>query len=181
MDITVMNATMRMSVAIAVLLCAATVISAQPGNGGPFGGGRNNGGGNNNGGNNNGGNNGGNGGSSSGNQQQCNTGCCNLGNTVFTGACESFANYFKGDADTAINENDQAFQQRVNGAPTPSDRCCVDARSFTQYGCSCNQSLKDAAAPKGFTPNAIAVIGRAVRFSICSNSAHGGSIGSGGC
>lgn len=32
------------------------------------------------------------------------------------------ANYFKGDANTAINENDDAFQQRVNGAPTPSDR-----------------------------------------------------------
>ena len=42
-----MNATMRMSVALAVLLCAATCISAQPGNGGPFGSGRNNGGGNN--------------------------------------------------------------------------------------------------------------------------------------
>ncbi|CAL8464408.1 g3943 [Coccomyxa elongata] len=172
-----MNATMRMSVALAVLLCAATIISAQPGNGGPFGGGRNNGGGG--GGSSNGGSS--NGGSSNGNQQQCNTGCCNLGNTVFTGACENFANYFKGDANTAINESDEAFQQRVNGAPTPSDRCCVDARSFTQYGCSCNQSLRDAAAPKGFTPNAISVIGRAVRFSICSNSAHGGSISSGGC
>lgn len=32
------------------------------------------------------------------------------------------ANYFKGDANTAINESDEAFQQRVNGAPTPSDR-----------------------------------------------------------
>ena len=29
------------------------------------------------------------------------------------------ANYFKGDADTAINENNEAFQQRVNNAPTP--------------------------------------------------------------
>lgn len=56
-----MNATMRMSVALAVLLCAATLISAQPGNGGPFGGGRNNGGG---------GGGSSNGGSSSGNQQR---------------------------------------------------------------------------------------------------------------
>jgi hypothetical protein len=31
------------------------------------------------------------------------------------------ANYFRGDADTAINESNQAFQARVNGAPTPSD------------------------------------------------------------
>jgi hypothetical protein len=170
-----MNATMRMSVALAVLLCAATCISAQPGNGGPFGSGRNNGGGNN-----------GGGGSSSssgssGNQQQCNTGCCTLGNTVFTGACESFANYFKGDANTAIGESDSDFQKRVNGAPTPSSRCCIDARSFTQYGCSCNQSLKDASASKGFTPNAIAVIGRAVRFSVCANAQNGGSVSSGGC
>lgn len=35
---------------------------------------------------------------------ECNTGCCNSGNTVLHGACSSFANYFKNDADTAINE-----------------------------------------------------------------------------
>ncbi len=28
---------------------------------------------------------------------------------------------------------------------------------FDVQGCSCNQSLRDAAAPKGFTPNAISV------------------------
>ena len=30
------------------------------------------------------------------------------------------SNYFRGDANTAINENSAAFQQRVNNAPTPS-------------------------------------------------------------
>ena len=35
---------------------------------------------------------------------ECNTGCCNSGNTVLHGACSSFANYFKNDADTAIHE-----------------------------------------------------------------------------
>lgn len=32
------------------------------------------------------------------------------------------ANFFKADADTAINEDDATFQARVNRAPTPSSR-----------------------------------------------------------
>lgn len=114
-------------------------------------------------------------------------------------------------------------------------RCCIDGRSFTQYGCSCNQSLKDAAASQGWSNNAIAVskprppsppirahvtlltlphlwqghvsmqasigtlpdgaacgeqltqvivvaaVAKAVQYSACSNSQHGGYISSGGC
>jgi len=172
--------------AIAVVLCA-TLVTAQFG-GGPFGGGGGGGGYNNGGSNgyNNGGSNGYNNGggsssSSGGSGQQCRTGCCNLGNEVFKGSCSSFSNYFRGDADTAVKENDAAFQTRVNGAPTPSSSCCTSARSFTQYGCSCNQQLKDAAQQQGFSNNAVAVISRAVQFSICANSAHGGSISTGGC
>lgn len=43
------------------------------------------------------------------------------------------ANYFKNDADTAVNESDEAFQARVANAPVPSSRCCIDARAYTQY------------------------------------------------
>ncbi|CAL8464407.1 g3942 [Coccomyxa elongata] len=112
----------------------------------------------------------------------CNSGCCNLGRTVFEGACSSFANYFKADADTAINEDDSAFQARVNRAPIPSSRCCVDARAYTQYGCSCNSELINAASQRNppISSNAVKIVGRATRFSICSNSQNGGSI-QGGC
>lgn len=43
------------------------------------------------------------------------------------------ANYFKNDADTALSEGDAAFAARVANAPVPSSRCCIDARSYTQY------------------------------------------------
>ncbi|KAK9904685.1 hypothetical protein WJX75_000578 [Coccomyxa subellipsoidea] len=111
---------------------------------------------------------------------QCNSGCCNLGRTVFEGACSSFANFFKADADTAINESDSDFQARVNRAPTPSSRCCVDARAYTQYSCSCNSDLINAAAGRGISSNAVHVVGRATRFSICGNSQNGGAV-QGGC
>jgi len=166
---------MKTTVAALALVLCASVVTAQFG-GGPFGGGG--GGGYGGGGGDYGGGDSG-GGQSGG--QQCNTGCCNLGNQVFKGACSSFSNYFRGDADTAINEPASAFQQRVNNAPTPSDTCCTSARSFVQYGCSCNSQLQSAASQQGFTNNQVAVISRAVQFSICSNSAHGGSVGTGGC
>jgi len=169
-----MKTTMRTIVAAIVLALCAALASAQFGGGGPFGGGGygNNGYGNNG----YGGNDGGGGGG-----QQCNTGCCNLGNQVFKGSCASFSNYFRGDANTAINENSAAFQQRVNNAPTPSSSCCVSARSFVQYGCSCNQQLQQAAGQQGFTQNQVAVISRAVQASICADSSHGGSLSTGGC
>ncbi|CAL5220620.1 g2662 [Coccomyxa viridis] len=110
---------------------------------------------------------------------QCNTGCCNLGQTVFNGACQDFVNAFKSDADTAISESDSAFQARVNRAPRPSSSCCVNARAYTQYGCSCNGDLMNAAASRGYTSNQVRIVGRATRFSICANSDNGGSIG--GC
>ena len=40
----------------------------------------------------------------------------------------------------------------------------MQARSFTQYGCSCNQSLKDAALQQGWSNNAIAVSACPLRF-----------------
>ncbi len=43
------------------------------------------------------------------------------------------ANYFKNDADSALAEDDSAFAARVANAPVPSSRCCIDARSYTQY------------------------------------------------
>ncbi|CAL5220622.1 g2664 [Coccomyxa viridis] len=170
-----MKAVMRTILAAIVLALCATLAAAQFGGGRPFGGGGGYGSGSGNGNNGYGNDNGGDGG------QQCNTGCCNLGNQVFKGACASFSNYFRGDANTAISESDSAFQQRVNGAPTPSSSCCVSARSFVQYGCSCNQQLQQAAGQQGFTTNQVSVISRAVQASICANSAHGGSLSTGGC
>ena len=50
----------------------------------------------------------------------CTSGCCSLGQSVFEGACQSFASAFENDADTALNESNDVFQQRVNNAPQPS-------------------------------------------------------------
>ncbi|BDA49715.1 hypothetical protein COCOBI_14-3350 [Coccomyxa sp. Obi] len=123
-------------------------------------------------------------GSSSGNGggsgSQCQSGCCNLGRTVFEGACESFASYFKNDADAALSESDADFQARVADAPVPSSRCCIDARAYTQYSCACNSDLMNAAASRGVSNNAVRVVGRATRFSICTSSSNGGAI-QGGC
>lgn len=106
--------------------------------------------------------------------------CCLLLLAQHTVCAQS--NYFnQGDSQTALSESSSAFQTRVDKAPTPSDACCTVARSFVSSGCSCNQQLKDAAAQQGFSNSAVAVIARAVQASICSNSAHGGSISSGGC
>ncbi|KAK9904876.1 hypothetical protein WJX75_004448 [Coccomyxa subellipsoidea] len=111
---------------------------------------------------------------------QCQSGCCNLGRTVFEGACSSFANYFKNDADTALSEGDAAFAARVANAPVPSSRCCIDARSYTQYSCACNSDLMNAASGRGVSNNAVRVVGRATRFSVCTSSSNGGAI-QGGC
>lgn len=51
--------------------------------------------------------------------------------------CAVQANYFKSDADTAVSEGDAAFAARVASAPVPSNRCCIDARAYTQYVCAC--------------------------------------------
>ncbi|CAL8464406.1 g3941 [Coccomyxa elongata] len=90
------------------------------------------------------------------------------------------ANYFKNDADTAVNESDEAFKARVDNAPVPSSRCCIDARAYTQYSCACNSELMNAAASRGTNSNAVRVVGRATRFSICTSSSNGGAI-QGGC
>ncbi|CAL5229095.1 g12355 [Coccomyxa viridis] len=71
--------------------------------------------------------------------------CLPLTKELVTGMCLPFMAQFQTDGARLAKLSERDFRQAIAIGPTPSDRCCRDAKDFTMAACACDPAAETLA------------------------------------
>ncbi|KAK9838488.1 hypothetical protein WJX81_002562 [Elliptochloris bilobata] len=93
-----------------------------------------------------------------------------------SGTCRTLIDSLQGQVNGLVSASDSRIRDAARSAPTPSDACCSDMRTFVEQGCACDNSLLNVLPMVNSSPDDITVAVRVAQVTTCAASWNGGSI-----